>query len=144
MYWNDGSASVRTFAGDTVRSGDLVERDADGYFRYRGRADDLLKVGGMWVAPNEIETCLLDHPDIVHCAVVGVEHEGLTRSCAYVVPRSAASLDADAVRDFVRARLAPHKVPREVRFVAALPTTGSGKVDRSALRALAAGEAVPG
>lgn len=143
MYWRDRAASVRTFAGDTVMSGDLVERDPGGCFQYRGRADDLLKVGGMWVAPNEIETCLIDHPDVVHCAVVGVEHEGLTLSCAYVVLRPQASLDADAVRDFVRARLAPHKVPREVRFVTELPTTGSGKVDRSALRALAAAETVP-
>ena len=134
MYWEDGEASARTFAGDLVMSGDLVERDDDGYFRYRGRADDLLKVGGIWVAPAEIERCLATHPDIVECAVVAAEREGLARGCAWVVLRSGAAATAEDLQAFVRERLAPHKVPREVRFVDRLPRTGSGKIDRSALR----------
>lgn len=134
MYWNDRAASVRTFAGDLVMSADLFERDRDGYFYYRGRADDLLKVGGIWVAPAEIESCLSTHPDVVECAVVGLEQEGLTLSCAYIVVRDGAELTEKDVIDFTRQHLSPQKVPREVRFVARLPRTGSGKVDRAALR----------
>ena len=136
MYWQDAEASARTFGPNLVMSGDLVERDADGYFLYRGRADDLLKVGGIWVAPAEIERCLAEHPDVVECAVVAAELDGLTHGCAYVVLRAGSVATPEALRDFVRGRLAPHKVPREVRLVTELPRTGSGKVDRSALRAL--------
>jgi acyl-coenzyme A synthetase/AMP-(fatty) acid ligase len=134
MYWGDEDASAGTFAGDLVMTGDLVERDADGYFLYRGRADDLLKVGGIYVAPAEIERCLAAHPDVVECAVVAVDREGLTRSRAWVVVRPDATATPEALQAFVRERLAPHKVPREVRLVAALPRTGSGKIDRTALR----------
>jgi benzoate-CoA ligase family protein len=136
MYWEDEAASAATFAPDLVMSGDLVERDADGYFQYRGRADDLLKVGGIWVAPAEIERCLVGHPDVVECAVVAAERDGLTHGCAYVVLKPGVAATPDALREFVRERLAPHKVPREVLLVPALPRTGSGKVDRSALRGL--------
>ena len=134
MYWNAHEKSKETFAGDLVMTGDLVERDADGYFRYRGRADDLLKVGGIWVAPMEIELCLLAHPDVEECAVVGYEEEGLARPRAYVVLREGAAPDPDALRDHVREHLSPHKRPRDVRFLDTLPRTGSGKVDRRALR----------
>ena len=134
MYWGDEDASARTFAGDLVMTGDLVERDADGYFLYRGRADDLLKIGGIYVAPAEIERCLAAHPEVVECAVIAVDREGLTRSCAWVVTRSDATATPEGLQAFVRERLAPHKVPREVRLVARLPRTGSGKIDRTALR----------
>jgi benzoate-CoA ligase family protein len=136
MYWEDETASARTFAGSLVMSEDLVERDPSGYFLYRGRADDLLKVGGIWVAPAEIERCLATHPDVVECAVVAAERNGLTRGCAWVVLKPGAGATAEELQDFVRQRLAPHKVPREVRLVDALPRTGSGKIDRSALRRL--------
>ena len=69
MYWGAREQTVATYAGDTVMSGDLFSRDSDGYFQYRGRADDLLKVGGIWVAPQEIERCLADHPAVAECAV---------------------------------------------------------------------------
>jgi benzoate-CoA ligase family protein len=134
MYWGDDDASARTFAGDLVMTGDLVERDADGYFLYRGRADDLLKVGGIYVAPAEIERCLATHPDVVECAVVAVDREGLTNSCAWVVIRAGGTVTPEGLRAFVRQLLAPHKVPREVRLADRLPRTGSGKVDRTALR----------
>lgn len=134
MYWNERAASIRTFAGDLVMSADLFERDRDGYFYYRGRADDLLKIGGIWVAPAEIESCLSAHPDVVECAVVGLDREGLTLSCAFVVTRAGAELTEKDVVDFTREKLSPQKVPREVRFVAQLPRTGSGKIDRGALR----------
>jgi benzoate-CoA ligase family protein len=136
LYWGDHEKSKRTFSGDWVRTGDLFERDADGYFWYRGRADDLLKVGGIWVAPLEIETCLLHHAAVAECAVLGVEHGGLMLPRAYVVLRGAAASDelARELQDFVRARLSPYKYPREVEFVRELPKTASGKVDRRTLR----------
>jgi benzoate-CoA ligase family protein len=136
MYWEDEAASAATFGRDLVMSGDLVERSADGYFQYRGRADDLLKVGGIWVAPAEIERCLVEHPDVVECAVVAAERDGLVHGCAYVVLKPDTAATPDTLREFVRERLAPHKVPREVVLVEALPRTGSGKIDRTALRGL--------
>jgi benzoate-CoA ligase family protein len=136
MYWQDEEASARTFARDLVMSGDLVERDADGYFQYRGRADDLLKVGGIWVAPAEIERCLAAHPEVVECAVVAAERDGLTRGCAWVVLTPGSAATPERLQAFVRERLSPHKVPGEVRLVTVLPRTGSGKIDRRALREL--------
>jgi acyl-coenzyme A synthetase/AMP-(fatty) acid ligase len=136
MYWGDHEKSKRTFSGDLVRTGDLFARDEDGWFWYRGRADDLLKVGGIWVAPVEIENCLLRHPAVAECAVVGYDEGGLTLSGAWVVLR--ADAEAAELQDFVRSQLSPHKVPREVHFVPELPKTASGKVDRKALRQVAA------
>ena len=138
MYWNARASSLSTFAGDVVMSGDLFARDADGRFHYRGRADDLLKVGGIWVAPQEIEDCLAGHPDVAECAVVGYEDDGLEKPRAYVVLRAGGTADAAALQGHVKAALSPHKYPRDVRFVAELPRTGSGKVDRRALREAAA------
>ena len=134
MYWNARASSRSTFAGDVVMSGDLFARDADGRFHYRGRADDLLKVGGIWVAPQEIEECLAGHPDVAECAVVGYEDEGLEKPRAFVVLRAGGSADAAALQGHVKSALSPHKYPRDVRFVAELPRTGSGKVDRRALK----------
>ncbi|MFB9584678.1 benzoate-CoA ligase family protein [Streptomyces goshikiensis] len=133
-YWQEPAKSAAAFpAPHTVRSGDLAVRDADGFFHYRGRKDDLLKVGGVWIAPAEIEDCLLTHPEVVDCAVVGVESEGLTKPRAYVVARS--EVTGTQLTEFVRAGLSPHKYPREYRFVTELPRTAAGKVDRRALRA---------
>jgi benzoate-CoA ligase family protein len=134
MYWNAREKSLETFSGDTVMSGDLFARDADGFFHYRGRADDLLKVGGIWVAPQEIEQCLAAHPDVAECAVVGYDEDGLQKPRAFVVLHEQATPDAAALQAHVKATLSPHKYPRDVRFVAELPKTGSGKIDRRALR----------
>jgi benzoate-CoA ligase family protein len=139
MYWNDHEKSKRTFAGDLIRTGDLFARDGDGYFWYRGRADDLLKVGGIWVAPLEIENCLLGHEAVAECAVVGYEQDGLMLPRAYVVPHPGeepAGELAARLQEYVRSRLSPHKYPRDVRFVPELPKTATGKLDRRALRAL--------
>ena len=132
MYWDAREKSVQTYAGDVVMSGDLFARDADGFFHYRGRADDMLKVGGIWVAPQEIEQCLAAHADVAECAVVGYEEDGLQRPRAFVVARDGATADAAALQAHVKATLSPHKYPRDVRFVAELPRTGSGKIDRRA------------
>ena len=133
LYWGDHEKTKHTFSGDTVRTGDLFERDEDGFFWYRGRVDDLIKVGGIWVAPAEIEHCLVGHPDVIECAVVGAARNGLTVPRAYVVTRK--PVEEGALQNFVRERLSPHKYPREVVFVDDLPKTPSGKLDRKALRA---------
>jgi benzoate-CoA ligase family protein len=131
-YWQAPEKSAATFpAPHTVRTGDLFSRDPDGYFYYRGRADDLLKVSGVWVAPAEIEGCLLGHPAVLAAAVVGHQVDGLTSTRAFVVTRAAVT--ATELQDYVRARLAPHKYPREVRFVDELPETANGKLNRRAL-----------
>lgn len=138
MYWSERPKSLRTFAGTLIHTGDLLSRDPDGFFRYHGRTDNLLKVGGIWVAPEEVEQCLISHPSVAEVAVCGVQRNGLTVTCAYVVAREAAAGDelADELRAHVRSVLSPHKYPREVIFLAALPRTGSGKVDRAAIRAI--------
>jgi benzoate-CoA ligase family protein len=138
MYWNAREKSLETYAGNVVMSGDLFMRDSDGFFHYRGRADDLLKVGGIWVAPQEIEQCLAAHPDVAECAVVGYHEEGLEKPRAFIVLKPEATADAEAMSAHVRDALSPHKVPRDVRFVDELPRTGSGKIDRRALREMAA------
>jgi benzoate-CoA ligase family protein len=132
LYWGEHEKTKQTFHGDSVKTGDLFERDDDGYFWYRGRVDDLIKVGGMWVAPAEIEHCLVEHPDVVEAAVVGSQQNGLTLARAFVVARG--EIDEQTLQNFVRERLSPHKVPREVRIVDELPKTPSGKLDRKALR----------
>lgn len=140
MYWADRAKSLATYSGDLVRTGDLLCRDAEGHFSYRGRADSLLKVGGIWVAPDEVEGCLSAHAAVADAAVVGVEREGLTVTRAYVVAAEGAEAGeelADALRDHVRQTLSPHKYPREVVFLEAMPRTGSGKVDRTAIKELA-------
>ncbi len=137
-YWNEPARSARTFAPPWVRTGDVFARDAEGYFWYRGRTDDLLKIGGIWVAPLEVEACLRGHPAVRECAVVGVSQEGLTTLRAYVVLRDAEAGSAALVQtlqEFVRTSLAPHKYPRVVTFVEELPRTPTGKVDRRALAA---------
>jgi benzoate-CoA ligase family protein len=138
LYWNEHEKTKQTFQGDLVNTGDLFVRDSEGFYWYRGRSDELIKVGGIWVAPAEIEHCLITHADVVECAVVGYEEEGLTLSRAHVVLRAGVAGSEDlarALQDHVRTHLSPHKYPRDVRFVAELPKTPSGKIDRLALRA---------
>jgi benzoate-CoA ligase family protein len=132
-YWRAPAKTAEAFPAEhTVRTNDLVRRDADGFFYYEGRADDLLKVGGIWVVPTEVERCLLTHPVVLQCGVVGQQVDGLTRTCAFVV--TSGEVTGTALQDYVRSRLSPHKYPREVHFVDELPLTASGKIDRRALR----------
>ncbi|MEV6877886.1 benzoate-CoA ligase family protein [Amycolatopsis sp. NPDC051128] len=129
-YFGDPEKSARTFDGDTLTSSDLFSRSG-GFFRHHGRADALLKVGGVFVAPGEIEDCLLGHPDVTDCAVVGHEVGGLVVPRAYVVVR--ASVSAEELKEHAKAHLAKHKYPREVVFMTELPRTANGKLDRRAL-----------
>ncbi|HEV8631720.1 MAG TPA: benzoate-CoA ligase family protein [Thermoanaerobaculia bacterium] len=137
-YWQNLPQTAEAFRGDWVALGDLVSMDDDGYVSYCGRADDVLKVGGKWCTPGEIEACLLQHPAVAECAVVGAEDEaGLTKPVAFVVTGAAPPGLEEELKAFVLARLAAYKHPRRVVMVAALPRTHLGKVDRGKLRALA-------
>jgi benzoate-CoA ligase family protein len=133
-YFGDAEKSAQTFDGDTLTSGDLFSRSG-GFFRHHGRADALLKVGGVFVAPGEIEDCLLGHAAVTECAVVGHEVAGLVVPRAYVVLAAGAAVSADELKDHAKAHLAKHKYPREVVFVTELPRTANGKLDRRALAA---------
>jgi benzoate-CoA ligase family protein len=142
-YWRDHEKSKQVLRGDWVVSGDLFTRDADGYFTYSGRADDMLKVGGVFVAPIEIEGCLLEHAAVLECCVLGYEEAGLTKPLALVVPRGEPSPGLDReLQEHVKSRLLPYKYPRKVVFrKEALPKNDRGKVDRKVLKeALARGE----
>ncbi len=134
-YWQQLEKTKAAFRGEWYVSGDLVCRDADGYFTYCGRADELLKVGGKWLAPQEVEGCLLQHPLVKEVAVVGVEDaNGLTKPHAFVVATDQRPGLAEELQAFARERLEPYKAPRTVRFLEALPRTHLGKVDRGKLR----------
>ena len=135
-YWQQLDKTQTCFRGEWVVTGDLVSRDADGYYTYGGRADELLKVSGKWLSATEVEGCLLLHPAVSQAAVVGVtDPNGLVKPYAYVIPRERREGLAEELKAFVCERLEHYKAPREVIFVDSLPTTHLGKVDRGKLRA---------
>lgn len=136
-YWNKHEKTKAAFVGEWFRTGDKYLVDADGYYFYQGRADDLLRVGANWVSPLEVESCLLEHPAVAECAVVGArDADGLEKPRAYVVPRPGEMTEGleDALRGHVQSRLAPFKAPRWVTLVEELPKTPTGKVQRYRLR----------
>ena len=137
-YWQAHEKSKETFAGDWCTTGDQFHADAEGYFWYHGRTDDMLKVSGIFVAPAEIENCLLQHQAVLECAVVGHdEGSGLVKPKAFVVLREGRRPDRELeqhIKDFVKTRLAPYKYPRWVEFVASLPKNDRGKIDRRLLK----------
>jgi acyl-coenzyme A synthetase/AMP-(fatty) acid ligase len=134
-YWQQMDRTAEAFRGEWCVTGDLVVRDAEGYYSHCGRADEMLKVAGRWVAPQEVESCLLQHAAVAECAVVGaVEESGLVKPRAYVVARESRPGLEEELKAWVRDRLEAYKYPREVVFVDALPRTHLGKVDRGKLR----------
>lgn len=138
-YWLDRDKSWRTFHGHWCRTGDLFRIDEEGYLYFAGRADDLLKVGGQWVAPLEVEECLLEHGAVAAAAVIGVEDEGLVKTKAFVVVRAGHAGTPElvtALQEHVKTTLARYKYPRVIEFVDDLPKNDRGKVDKKALRAL--------
>lgn len=141
-YWLDRDRSFRTFHGHWCKTGDLFRIDEEGYLYFAGRADDLLKVSGQWVAPLEVEECLVGHEAVAAAAVIGVEDEGLTKTKAFVVLRGgrvpSPELAAE-LQEHVRSALTRYKYPRIVEFVVELPKNDRGKVDKRALRARAQG-----
>ncbi|HMR77378.1 MAG TPA: AMP-binding protein, partial [Polyangiaceae bacterium] len=134
-YVQNMEKTAAAFRGEWYVSGDMICREASGAIRYCGRGDDMLKVGGKWLAPSEVENCLLSHAAVAECAVVGVVDEsGLTKPHAFVVaPVRTDGLDQELM-DLVRTQLEPYKAPRAVFFLETLPRTHLGKVDRGALR----------
>jgi benzoate-CoA ligase len=137
-YWGQRAKSLATFVGPWTHAGDKYTRDADGYYTYGGRSDDMLKVSGMYVSPFEVEAALLTHPDVLEAAVVGMaDDQQLIKPKAFVVTRAGVSATpalAEALKSHVKDRLAPYKYPRWVEFVAELPKTATGKIQRYKLR----------
>jgi benzoate-CoA ligase len=137
-YWNNRPKSRATFLGEWTRSGDKYRRDESGYYVYCGRNDDMLKVGGIWVSPAEVEAAIITHPAVLETAVVGWEdEERLVKPKAFVVLRDNAtggSTLASEIQEHVKARLAHYKYPRQIEFIAELPKTATGKIQRYKLR----------
>jgi acetyl-CoA synthetase len=137
-YWNNPSATQAKFTGGWGRTGDLAARDADGFFWYHGRTDDVIKSAGYRIGPTEIEDCLLKHPAVANAAVIGVpDEERGARIKAFVVlrPDAVAGPDTEkSIQAHVRERLAPYQYPREIEFIGALPLTTTGKIQRRVLR----------
>jgi benzoate-CoA ligase family protein len=137
-YFRERDKSEKTFRGEWVVTGDLVARHADGFFTYQGRGDDVLKVSGKWFSPAEVEGCLLRHPAVEECAVVGVvDDNGLVKPHAWVLVRAAFVARSGLERelsDHVARELQPYKAPREVHVVEELPRTHLGKIDRGRLK----------
>jgi benzoate-CoA ligase len=137
-YWNQHEKSKSTIEGHWIRTGDKYYQDADGYFWYAGRSDDMLKCSGAWVSPIEIESVLIEHPAVQEAAVVAREdHDQLLKPAAYVILRNGMSCTPDLARElqeFVVRRLPIFKRPRWVEFVDDLPKTATGKLQRYRLR----------
>jgi benzoate-CoA ligase len=139
MYWNDRERSRATFVGEWTRSGDKYIQDEAGYYVYCGRRDDMLKVGGIYVSPFEVEGALLTHPAVLEAAVVAwPDEEELIKPKAFVVLKSADQASealARVLQDYCKSALAPYKYPRWIEFRAELPKTATGKIQRFKLRA---------
>ena len=143
-YWCRTAVNRQVFQGDWMRTGDQYVRAVDGSYTCLGRADDVLKVGGIWVSPTEVETRLLEHPALAEAVVVGVpDADGLDKPVAYVVPRPGRAVDADELIAFCRAGLAAFKRPRLVIEVRERPKTAPGKIQRYGRRELAAAQVAP-
>jgi benzoate-CoA ligase family protein len=142
-YWNRLERTRATMLGEWLRTGDMFARDADGYFYFAGRSDDMLKVGGIWVSPMEVEACLLAHPAVSQAVVVAThDGDGLEKPVAYVIlepgQAAGATVTEEELVEHCRAALPSFKRPRKVIFTSAYPTTATGKVRRVELRAMAA------
>jgi benzoate-CoA ligase len=135
MYWNSRAKTKATFAGEWTRSGDKYTRDADGYYTYGGRSDDMLKVGGIYVSPFEVEACLMTHGAVLEAAVIGAaDVDELVKPKAYVVLKPGQAATAEDLQMHVKSQLAPYKYPRWIQFVPELPKTATGKIQRFKLR----------
>ncbi|TDU28002.1 benzoate-CoA ligase [Panacagrimonas perspica] len=140
MYWGNREKSRATFLGGWTKTGDKYVRDAQGWYTYAGRSDDMLKVSGQYVSPFEVECCLMQHEFVLEAALIGItDGDGLTKSKAFVVLRQgveASDALAVEIKRFVKERLAPHKYPRRIDFIFELPKTPTGKIQRFKLRDL--------
>lgn len=138
-YWNQRAKTRRTFMGEWTRTGDTYVREADGRYVYQGRADDMIKVSGIWVSPFEVESVLIAHEAVLEAAVVGhADADGLLKPRAFVVLKDTAPADPDALRaelrELVKSRAGAWKYPRWIEFTDSLPKTATGKIQRFLLR----------
>jgi len=137
-YWNNPRSTAAKFTGDWCRTGDLAVRDADGYLWYQGRADDVFKAAGYRIGPSEVENCLVKHPAVANAAVVpkpDPERGALVKAYVVLAPGYLASTQLiDDLQQHVRGKLAPYEYPKEIEFIAELPMTTTGKVQRRVLR----------
>ncbi|MFM2400173.1 MAG: hypothetical protein RL341_2330 [Pseudomonadota bacterium] len=135
MYWGNREKSRETFQGAWTKSGDKYVKNADGTYTYSGRSDDMLKVSGVYVSPFEVEATLVQHSAVLEAAVIGVpDAQGLTKTKAFVVCKPGQQTTEEELKAFVKDRLAPFKYPRAIEFVAELPKTATGKIQRFKLR----------
>ena len=141
-YWNKHEKTKATIEGRWIRTGDKYYQDDEGYFWYAGRSDDMLKVGGIWVSPVELENTMIEHPAVHECGVgARADHDGLLKPYAFVVLRAGVERTpelAAELQQFVRSKLADYKRPRWVAFIDELPKTATGKLQRYKLRERAA------
>ena len=139
FYWNKHEQTKRMMQGEWLKTGDTYYRDADGYFWYCGRSDDMMKVGGLWVSPIEIENTLMEHQAVLESGVVSDEDaDGLLKPKAYVLLKNeykASDQLKVELQNHVKSKLQPYKYPRWVEFVDDLPKTVTGKIQRFRLRA---------
>ena len=137
-YWNNPEKTDGTMVNGWLVTGDTYYRDADGFFYYCGRSDDMLKVGGIWCSPFEIESTLIEHPTVLEVAVVGrADSQNLIKPEAWIVLREGVEPGAELEEDLLRhckAKMAPYKYPRHFHFVSELPKTATGKIQRFRLR----------
>jgi benzoate-CoA ligase len=137
MYWGNRAKTRETFQGGWTKSGDKYIRNSDGSLTYAGRTDDMLKVSGVYVSPFEVEATLVQHPSVLEAAVIGApDADGLTKTKAFVVLKAGEHVDEAELKSFVKDRLAPYKYPRAIEFIAELPKTATGKIQRFRLREL--------
>jgi len=143
-YWNKHEQNKQTFRGEWINTHDKFHLDADGYYWYAGRTDDMMKVSGLAVWPADVESILLGHPAVLESGVVGVaDDEGLIKPRAYIVLKDSHEGSPELVRElqtFVKKNTEPHKYPRSIVFVDDLPKTATGKIQRYKLREMAAAE----
>ena len=139
-YWNQRSKSRRTFVGEWTYTGDKFFRDADGYYHYCGRTDDMFKVSGMWVSPFEVEAALASHEAVLEAAVIGKEDaDGLIKPKAFIVLRDGYAAEdrlIETLRVHVKSCAGPWKYPRWIDIRPDLPRTATGKIQRFKLREL--------
>jgi acyl-coenzyme A synthetase/AMP-(fatty) acid ligase len=137
FYWSKHEKTKDVLLGHWIETGDKYLEDEDGWFWYCGRGDDMLKVGGIWVSPTEVEAALVAHPAVLEAAVVGAEDsQGLVKPKAFVVLKNEArsASIAEELKAFVKEKIAPYKYPRWIEIVAELPKTATGKIQRFKLR----------
>ena len=134
-YWSRDAATRAAFRGEWLSTGDVYTRSEDGYWTFLGRNSDMIKAGGIWVSPAEVEAVLVEHPDVLEAAVVGArDGAGLEMTVAFLVPRHGRTIEAASIDGHCRERMAAFKRPRRLVLVDELPKTATGKVRRVALR----------